>query len=100
MFKLIKKIIKRQNFLKKELKRLQEKYNEIYFDNWTMYYIVSCMKTNYEGAKGAMEQILKINKIEEARYYAKIGIMYMNMRQDKIKQQFNEVLLKKKFIDN
>ena len=49
-----------------------------------MRYYVSCVKTNYEGARGALEAILKNPSPDNAKYYAKIGLMYMDMRKDTI----------------
>ena len=70
--------------LYKEIKFLREQNSKLDHENWKYYYYVSCVKTNYEGARGAMENILKTNTVKEAKYYAKIGLMYMNMRKDTI----------------
>ena len=70
--------------LYKEIKNLKKRNQKLFWENWDLNYYVSCVKTNYEGARGAMQQILKSNTLKEAKYYAKIGLMYMDMRKDTI----------------
>ena len=73
----------------------------MFFDNFEMYHFVDTLKTNYEGARGAMEQILKRNNIKDALYYAKIGLFYMEMHNDVIKREIKRLIkLYKKEISN
>lgn len=70
--------------LYKEIKDLKKRNQELFCKNWDLNYYVSCVKTNYEGARGALESILKNSSSDNAKYYAKIGLMYMDMRKDTI----------------
>ena len=70
--------------LYKEIKDLKRSNQELFRQNWNMHYYVSCIKTNYEGARGALEAILKNPSPDNAKYYAKMGLMYMDMRKDTI----------------
>ena len=70
--------------LYKEIKDLEKRNQKLFWENWDLNYYVSCVKTNYEGARGALENILKNPSPDNAKYYAKIGLMYMDMRKDTI----------------
>lgn len=70
--------------LYKEIKDLKKRNQELFWKNWDLNYYVSCVKTNYEGVKGALESILENPNPDNAKYYAKIGLMYMDMRKDTI----------------
>ena len=76
--------------LYKKIKYLEKRNHELFWEHWDMRYYVSCVKTNYEGARGALEAILKNPSPDNAKYYAKIGLMYMNMRKDTIYKESEE----------
>lgn len=85
IFKILYRLYKNlYRLYKKEIKFLREQNSKLDHESWKYYYYVSCVKTNYEGARGAMENILKTKTVKEAKYYAKIGLMYMTMRGDTI----------------
>lgn len=66
----------------KENKSLKKRNQELFWKNWDMRYYVMNVKTNYEGARGALESILENPNPDNARYYARVGLMYMDMRKD------------------
>ena len=70
--------------LYKENKELRKRNQNLFFELWRERYYTSTVATNYEGARGAMEAILKSETLENAKYYANIGLRYMNMRKDVI----------------
>jgi len=86
---LFKKIY---NYIKR-MKELEKCNDKLYRENLSCRYFVSCYYTNFEGARGAMQSILTSQTLEEARYYANVGLIYMDMRADDISKA-KEFLIK------
>lgn len=77
--------------LYKKIRYLEKRNDELFWENWDMRYYVMNVKTNYDGARGALEEILRNPNFDNAKYYAKIGLMYMDMRKDTIYKNIQEV---------
>lgn len=70
--------------LEQDLAKIRTQIFDVYMDNKAKDYYVFCVRTNYEGARGAMEGVLKSKTLEDAKHYANVALMYMDMRAETI----------------
>lgn len=76
--------------LEAENEKLKEKITKLKNEEWDNYYFASCVKSNFEGVRGATEQLLKCKTLKGAMYYAQIADSYLYFNEDVIKREIKE----------
>lgn len=77
--------------LKKENEELENKYSKIKDKEWDAYYYASSIKTIFEGARGATEELLKLKLPKKIKYWVNIANMYLHFREETINKEIEEV---------
>lgn len=69
-------------FLEKENEELKNEHSKIKDNEWNAYYYASSIKTIFEGARGAIEELLKLELPKKIKYWVDIANMYLHFREE------------------